>query len=148
MMKKTLVHLHAGGELNYAEFKCVLARAANVIKDRPHVLRVHGKAEGDLVPVTPNLLLMAKTDTSSPDPNMHDDDGPDRLVKNQKRMVEVGSPWWNLWYNQVFSSLLPYNKWKKEHPNLEIKDVCLMKYDHKVGKADFRMCKVFVFVFV
>ena len=141
MMKKTLVHLHAGGELNYAEFECVLARAANVINDRPLGVRVHHKTEGELMPVTPNLLLMAKTATSYPDLDMHDD-GPDRLIKNQKRVEEVVSAWWNIWYNQVFSSQLPYNKWKKKHPNLEIGDVCLVKYEHKVGKADYRICKV------
>jgi hypothetical protein len=61
----------------------VLARAANVIDNRPPGVRVHKKTKGDLVPVTPNLLLMTKTATSSPDPDRHDD-GPDRLVKNQK----------------------------------------------------------------
>ena len=98
MIKKTLVHLHAGGELNYAEFECVLARAANVINDRPLGVRVHHKTEGELMPVTPNLLLMAKTATSSPDLDIH------------TYMEEMVSAWWNIWYRQVFSSLLPYNK--------------------------------------
>ena len=53
MMKKSLVHLHSGGELNYAEFESVLARATTVINDRPLGVRVHGKADGDLLPVTP-----------------------------------------------------------------------------------------------
>merc|ERR1711940_331668 len=48
MMKKSLIHLHSGGELNYAEFESVLARAADIINDRPLGVRVHGKAEGDL----------------------------------------------------------------------------------------------------
>ena len=141
MMKKSLVHLHSGGELNYAEFECVLAKAASVINDRPLGIRVHNKTEGDLVPVTPNLLLMAKTATSAKDNNLSEE-GPSRLVKNQKRMEEVVGAWWNEWYSQVFSSLVPYNKWKKEKPNLEVGDVCLVKYDHKVGKADYRICRV------
>jgi hypothetical protein len=53
MMKKTLVHFHAGRELNYAEFECVLARAANVINDRPLGVRVHKETEGDLCPSLP-----------------------------------------------------------------------------------------------
>ena len=56
-MKKTMVHLHAGGELNYAEFECVLARAASVINDRPLGVSVHRKAEGELIPVTSNHNL-------------------------------------------------------------------------------------------
>jgi hypothetical protein len=92
-------------------------------------------------PSPPTSFPMAKTATSSPDPDMADD-GPDRLVNNQKRMEEVVSAWWNLWYNQVLSSRLPYNKWKKEHPNLEIGNVCLVKYEHKVGMVDYKICKV------
>ena len=141
MMKKTLVHLHAGGELNYAEFECVQARAANVINDRPLGVSIHRKAEGELIPVTPNLLLMAKTATSSPDLTLSDDD-PNRLAKNQKSLEEVVGAWWNQWYSQVFSSLVPYKKWKKEMANLAIGDICLVKYDHKVGKSDYRICKV------
>ena len=84
---------------------------------------------------------MAKTATSDKDnPLSHDE--PSRLVKNQKRMEEVVGAWWNEWYSQVFSSLVPYNKWKKEKTNLEVGDVCLVKYDHKVGKADYRICRV------
>ena len=92
MMKKSMVHLHSGGELNYAEFECVLAKAANVINDRPLGVRVHNKADGDLVPVTPNLLLMAKIVTSTQDHSLNDDE-PSRLVKNQKRMEEVVGAW-------------------------------------------------------
>ena len=112
-----------------------------MINDRPLGIRAHGKTEGDLVPITPNLLLMAKTATSDTDNTLSDDE-PSRLVKNQKRMEEVVGAWWNEWYSQVFSSLVPYNKWKKEKTNLEVGDVCLVKYDHKVGKADYRICRV------
>ena len=140
-MKKSLVHLHAGGELNYAEFECLLARAANVINDRPLGVSIHRKAKGELIPVTPNLLLMAKTATSSTDLTLSEDE-PSRLAKNQKRMEEVLVAWWNQWFSQVFSSLVPYQKWKKEASNLAIGDICLVKYEHKVGKSDYRICKV------
>ena len=42
--------------------------------------------------------------------------------------------------SSVFSA--SYNNWKKEDPNLKIGDVCLARYEHKLGKADFRICKV------
>ena len=50
----------------------------------------------------------------------------------QKRMEEI----------QVFSSLFPYNEWKEEPPNLNVGDVCLSKYEHTVGKADYQLCKM------
>ena len=39
-------------------------------------------------------------------------------------------------------SLFPYNKWKEEKENLEPGDVCLLKYEKKIGKGDYRLCKV------
>ena len=84
---------------------------------------------------------MAKTATSSTDLTLSEDE-PSRLAKNQKRMEEVLVAWWNHWFSQVFSSLVHYQKWKRELSNLAIGDICLVKYDHKVGKSDYRICKV------
>ena len=91
--------------------------------------------------MTPNLLLMAKTTTTPADPHRYED-GPDKFVRKQKMMEEVLSACWDKCYCQVFSRLFPYNKWKEEHPNLSVGDGCLAKYEHKVGKADFWLCKV------
>ena len=52
------------------------------------------------------------------------------------------SVWWNLWYHQAFDALFPLPKWKEAMPNLNPGDVCLLKYDRKIGKGDFRLCKV------
>ena len=57
-------------------------------------------------------------------------------------MEELLNQWWHLWYSQVFSLLFPFNKWKVEQENLKEGDVCLVKYDKKVGMADYRLCKV------
>ena len=71
-----------------------------MINKRPLGVRVHGKAEGDLIPITPNLLLMAKTTTTLADPSRYED-GPDKFVRKQKMMEEVLSAWWDKWYSQV-----------------------------------------------
>ena len=42
----------------------------------------------------------------------------------------------------MFDSLLPYNKWKDEHPNLSVGETCAIKYENKVTKGDFRLCRV------
>ena len=63
MMKYTLKHLSSGGDLNYAELETLLHRVANVINDRTLGVRHHGGAEGELVPITPNTLLLSRTDS-------------------------------------------------------------------------------------
>ena len=139
-LKKTLEHLTGGGDLRYDQYNCVLAQAANIINDRPLGIRHHSGAEGDLVPVTPNLLLLTRTDGGIHVENKYEN--PDKYVRKQRHMEELLNQWWQLWYSQVFSSLFPLNKWKEQQKNLKAGDVCLVKYDRKVGKADYRLCRV------
>ena len=140
-LKKTLSHLTSGDTLNYAEYCAVLARAADIINNRPLGIRKSGGAEGDLVPVTPNLLLLSKTGSAGSDVDKFED-RLDKYTRRQRYQDRVLSEWWDLWYAQVFSSLFPYTKWKKECKNVKPGDVCLVKYEKKVGKADYRISRV------
>ena len=139
-VKKTLEHLTGGGDLRYDEYCCVLAQAANIVNERPLGIRHHSGAEGDLLPVTPNLLMLTRTDGGNYQEDKYEN--PDKYVRKQRHMEELMNQWWQLWYSQVFSSLFPLNKWKEQHKNLKAGDVCLVKYDRKVGKADYRLCRV------
>ena len=51
--------------------------------------------------------------------------------------------WWKLWMEQGFPTLLPYYKYKdsKRHQNLQVNDVCLIKYETKVAST-YRLCRV------
>ena len=139
-VKKTLEHLTGGGDLRYDEYCCVLAQAANIVNERPLGIRHHSGAEGDLLPVTPNLLMLTRTDGGTYQEDKYEN--PDKYVRKQRHMEELMNQWWQLWYSQVFSSLFPLNKWKEQQKNLKAGDVCLVKYDRKVGKADYRLCRV------
>ena len=140
VLKKTLVHLTGGGDLRHDEYNCVLAQAANIINDRPLGIRHQNGLEEDLVSTTPNLLMLPRTESG---PHLEDNyENPDKYTRRQRDMEELLNQWWHLWYSQVFSSLFPFNKWKVEQENLMEGDVCLKKYDKKVGMADYRLCKV------
>ena len=51
--------------------------------------------------------------------------------------------WWKLWMEQGFPTLLPYYKYKdtKRHENLQVDDICLIKYETKVAST-YRLCRV------
>ena len=119
----------------------MLARAANIINDRPLGIRHHGGAEGDLVPITPNLLLHTRTDSGDLGVDMYED-APDKFTRRQQFMEGVLDLWWRMWYSQVFSSLVPFKKWKNIEENVKVNDICLVKYENKVTRADYRLCKV------
>ena len=90
MIKRTLIHLTSDGELNFAEYECVLAQTANQMINQPLGVKVQHKTEGDLMLITSNLLLMAKRAFSSLDPDPYKDEL-EKFVKSAKRMDELMS---------------------------------------------------------
>ena len=58
----------------------------------------------------------------------------------QEELLKV---WKNLWFRQVFPSLLPDNSLKEveQHENLQPGDICLLKYDNKI-KETYHLCRV------
>ena len=142
-LKNTMKHLFlsGAGSLNFSEFQSLLARAAAIINDRPLGVRHHKGAEGELLPLTPNLLLLGRSSHTTVDQPDIDDDTPDRYTKREKFVEEVLGLFWNMWYKEVFEYLFPLQKWKEEHPNLQVGDVSLLYYPSKV-KGDYKLCKV------
>ena len=66
-LKHTLKHVVDGSTVNekptvsYVELQVFLAKAANILNDRP--LGIRSLTEDDLVPLTPNQLLLGRTST-------------------------------------------------------------------------------------
>ena len=77
-----------------------------------------------MVPVTPNLLLLSKTESTASEVDRFED-RVDKYTGRQRYQDKVLAEWWDLWYAQVFSSLFPYPKWKKECKNFKPGDATL-----------------------
>ena len=143
-IKRTVSHMLAStvnGEkptLNYAELGTLLAKAANVVNDRP--IGVKSLTEDELVPITVNQLLLGRT-SSSPPP---DHEMPGENYRAAKTHLDsLTQMWWNLWMEQGFPTLLPYYKYKdtKRHQNLRVNNICLIKYETKVAST-YRLCRM------
>ena len=113
---------------------------AELGNNRPLGVRKSGGAEEDLVPVTPNLLLLSPKSAGSDVDKL--EERLDKYTRRQRYQDKALAEWWDLWYAQVFSSLFPYTKWKKECKNVKPGDVCLVKYEKKVGKANYRILRM------
>ena len=61
------------------------------------------------------------------------DNEDDRYTFRLRFVEELLSLWWDLWFPQAFDLLFPLPKWKEMMPNLSPGDVCLLKYERKVG---------------
>ena len=141
-LKSTLKHLYPKGRLlNYAEYSCLLSRAADVINRRPVGVRHHGGGTGDLCVITPALLIQGGRICRGPE---HDNNiCTDMDMVARMDIVEQNFMcWWRMWLDQVWESLLPIKKWRETHQNLQVNDLVLLKYQGKYSPPVFRYAKV------
>ena len=144
VVKANLGHIMAstviGGKptLHYAELCTLLAQVADIVNDRPAGVR--SLTEEDIIPITANQLLLGRTSTSTPGAQVEVEQN---FVATSRFQEELLNSWWNLWRVQAYPHLLPYQRFKdaSRQKNLQVGDVCLVKYDNKV-KATYRLCFV------
>ena len=142
-LKKTLKHLYDPRSiLNYAELETLLWRAADCINERPLGVHHAGGEDPHYYPVTPNGLLKgSRTQPVSVDLAKYISSDKKYLYR-EEHMNNMFDAWWEAWFRDVFDSLLPYPKWRQSHTNLQVGDICVIKYAQKVGLGDFRLCRV------
>ena len=138
-----LLMVSGASSLNFNEFRCLLNRAADIINDRPLGVR-HRKqgVEGELLPITPNLLLMGKSSSSTPEAPKAFDEADDQFTKRAAFITELETVWWNLWFTQAFDALFPLPKWKVRRDNLTPGDIVLVGWEAKMGKGQYRLARV------
>ena len=143
-LKKTLeLILPAGADsLNFNEFSCFLYKAASLMNDRPLGITSQGSGDSEeVLPVTPNLLLLGRASTDTPPPLIEENDN-NRLTRRLKFIEELQVTWWQLWFQQVWHSLVPRNRWKEVSRNLSEGDICLKMWEQKMGKPRYVICRV------
>ena len=61
------------------------------------------------------------------------------VIRGRRLLAKVTfAKWWRMWYDQVWQSLLPVNKWKETKANLAIGDLVLLKYSNKYSAPQYR----------
>ena len=143
--KETLHHLTGGlrGRMfHYMEFQSLLREACSIVNDRPIGYRHHGGAEGELQPITPNMLLLTSR-TNSPLPVLDAYDEWSTKDARTLRMRETClQQWWEAWYRVAFDSMVVRSKWKTSVRNVRIGDIVLMRSQAKLGPGDYKRGKV------
>ena len=142
VLKQSLMHALAPGVvLSYAELNTLLAEISFTINCRPLGLNsISGESEQEdyLCPLTPNQLLLGRTDNDGP---VLDYTADDKFTTRLSYVSQVYSCWWERWIKQVLPTLIPVKRWKHKKGNLEIGDVVMMLYPGNI-KCDYRLAKV------
>ena len=134
-----LIMTQGSESLNYAEFRALLIRCANRINDRPLGVK---KGEGELLPLTPNQLLIGKTSSGATSMEVLDE-GPDKFTKRARYVAELERLWWNIWMAQCFDTMLPFRSWTQRQQNLVVGDIVAVAHKPKLGKASYRLARVY-----
>ena len=141
-LKRGLKLLNPGKDLTYAEVACLVAKAANVINERPLGFRHHGSGTPDICVITPNLLLKGTRTCAAEE---HQDNFSKEMANLNARLAYTErcfEEWWHLWQATVWAGLVPFRKWKTDERNVRPDDIVLIRYEKKFSKPGFRMGKV------
>ena len=110
---------------------------ADIINSRP--LAVKSLTETDVIAICPNDLLLGQARSTS---SMTKFQEGETLTSRVKAVEELTARWWDLWYQQVFPSLVPFPKWATARRSVQVGDVVLVLYKHKYDKGVYKLGRV------
>ena len=122
---------------NFAEMDTMFSVVADIINSRP--LAVKSLTETDITAICPNDLLLGRAQSTS---SMSKFQEGETLTSRVKAVEELTARWWDLWYQQVFPSLVPFPKWATLRRSVRVGDVVLVLYKHKYDKGVYKLGRV------
>ena len=142
-LKHTMKHLTKSKVRTYPELQTLLAKAVDIIGQRPLGIAHHSGAEPGFTVLTPNSLIKnQRTAHFSPPDEELEASLQDRYTRRQREQADSLEDWWNIWYKHVFASLIPLRKWRTAERNVRVGDIALLMFKSKVSAGDYRLCRV------
>ena len=142
IVKKALMHvLPAGRQLTYSEFETLLGRVEYSVNSRPLALATvsnTSQQEDMMQPLTPNQLLLGRTNAEVPAMSYDDNN---KFSARVAYVQNVHAEWWARWIDDVLPTLIPCRKWKSKQRNLQKGDVVMLSYKGNLVD-DYRLAKV------
>ena len=142
VLKRSLhLAISPGTVLQYSELVTLLAKITFSVNSRPLGLSTTSQdsQQSDfLSPVTPNQLLLGRTDDCAPP---LDYDASDSLTARLAYVSGVYKVWWKSWYQQVLPTLIPYKRWRQEQRNIEVGDIVMVYYPSSI-EDEYRIARI------
>ena len=140
--KRTLEHKFKNRMMRLLEMETALKIVASVANSRPLSARYGPKGGCDpdfLTPLTPNMMLTGRTNTSVP---IRDYDTTSTPLVRLDYIQRVISEWWEQFKVQNFTSLVPTQRWHQEKRNIRVGDVVLVQYTSISSPGTYRLARV------
>ena len=122
--KRSLLHTIGENILTISELQTVCFEVATLVNGRPIGI-VSGSDPRSPLPITPNHLILGR---STPDVAIGPFSNETNVNRRFKFVQTLVDDWWSHWYKNVLPSLVPSYKWTQKRRNVQIGDVCLIKY--------------------
>ena len=136
-VKKTLLHVIGSNVHTFSGLQMVFFEVANIVNSRPIGI-ISGSDPSCPDPITPNHLILGR---STPDVATGPFDDTLNVNKRYEFLQQLVNSWWNRWYQTVLPSLVPCYKWLNRHRNVQVGDVCLIRYKNDV-RSTYRLGQV------
>ena len=135
-IKRSIKHVVGQNILTFSELQLALFEIANIINSRP--LGVKPSSDDEFPQsLTPNDLLLGR---SANEPPQGPFDTNASATKRYTFVQELVDSWWSRWYDSVLPTLVPSYKWLQRHRNVQVNDICLIRY--KGLRANYRLGRV------
>lgn len=121
----------------FGELQMIMFEIANIINSRPIGITTGCDPE-DPKPLTPNDLLLGRSTGEVPQGPF---DSNKSITKRFRFLQQIITDWWDHWYRVVLPTLVPSYKWLQRHRNVQVGDVCLIRYG-KDKRATYRLGRV------
>ena len=132
--KRSLRYLPTSS-LSILEFDAVLKNIASTINNRP----LGFNTTEDQV-LTPNQLLLGRNYDATLPPDSTREANISALHSSFRGIV---SSWFKRWNNTVVPQLFKISKWEVSHPDLKVRDLCLLhQVKGKLGLQGYKYCCV------
>ena len=136
-VKRTIKHKIGPHVFTFAQLQTALFEISNIINSRPLGI-APGSDPTDPQPLTPNDLLLGRSSGEVPQGPF---DSGKSTTKRFRFLQQLVDDWWQHWYQSVLPTLVPSYKWLQRHRNVEVGDICLIRYKKEV-RATYRLGRV------
>ena len=110
---------------------------ANIINSRP-IGVVTGSDPDQPSPITPSDLIFGRASSEVPQGPF---DSNKSATKRFSFLQSLVTEWWEQWYQTALPNLVPCYKWLQRHRNVQVGDMCLIRYG-KDKRATYRLGRV------
>ena len=138
-VKRSIAHMITNNILTFAQLQTALFEIANIINSRP-IGVVSGSDPDQLSSITPNDLILGRATSDVPQ-GPFDLEQSKNVNKQFKFVQRLVSDWWDAWYQTVFPNLVPCYKWLQRHRNVQVGDICMIRYRNDI-RATYRLGRV------